>query len=124
MNGPLQRVSQGKSLRVIHGGRTLLENDLSLQAAGIRDKAYVHCMVTGVPPTLPSPQAAVPSPAVPCIVYGSAKGFVSYGGFTHVGFPLRTSVSPPTLYPSSLQSTTLPSLSLSRHDVPEFQPQL
>ena len=23
------------------------------------------------------------------------KGFVSYGGFTHVGFPLRTSVSPP-----------------------------
>ena len=58
MNGPLQRVSQGKSLRVIHGGRTLLENDLSLQAAGIRDKAYVHCMVTGAPPTLPSP--AVP----------------------------------------------------------------
>lgn len=58
MNGPLQRVSQGKSLRVIHGGRTLLENDLSLQAAGMRDKAYVHCMVTGAPPTLPSP--AVP----------------------------------------------------------------
>jgi hypothetical protein len=37
------------------------------------------------------------------IVYGSTKGFVSYGGFTHVGFPLRTSASPPTLYPSSLQ---------------------
>jgi hypothetical protein len=51
--------------------------------------------------------------AFPCgIVYGSIKGFVSYGGFTHVGFL-------PTLYPSSL-----PSLSLSRHDVPEFQPQL
>ncbi len=53
------------------------------------------------------------------IVYGSTKGFVSYGGFTHIGFPLRMSVFPPTLYPSSL-----PSLSLSRHDVPEFQPQL
>jgi hypothetical protein len=38
-----------------------------------------------------------------CIVYSSTKGFVSSGGFTHVGFPLRTSVSPPTLYPSSLQ---------------------
>jgi hypothetical protein len=24
------------------------------------------------------------------IVYGSTKGFVSYGGFTHVGFPSRT----------------------------------
>jgi hypothetical protein len=24
-----------------------------------------------------------------CILYGSTKGFVSYGGFTHVGFPLR-----------------------------------
>jgi hypothetical protein len=38
-----------------------------------------------------------------CIVYGSTKGFVSYGCFSHVGFPLRTSVSPPTRYPSSLQ---------------------
>ena len=47
MNGPLQRATQGKSLRVIHGGRTLQDNDLSLQAAGIQDKAYVHCMVTG-----------------------------------------------------------------------------
>jgi hypothetical protein len=57
------------------------------------------------------------------IVYGSTKGFVSYGGFTHVGFPLRTSVSPPTLYPSSIQLplspispspvTTFPSSSLS-----------
>jgi hypothetical protein len=57
------------------------------------------------------------------IVYGSTKGFVSYGGFTHVGFPLRTSVSPPTLCPSSLQLplsplspspvTTFPSSSLS-----------
>jgi hypothetical protein len=24
---------------------------------------------------------------LPRIVYGSTKGFVSYGGFTHVGFP-------------------------------------
>jgi hypothetical protein len=58
-----------------------------------------------------------------CIVYGSTKGFVSYGGFTHVGLPLRASVSPPTLYPSSLQLplsplssspvTTFPSSSLS-----------
>jgi hypothetical protein len=41
--------------------------------------------------------------AKPDLVYGSTKGFVSYGGFTHVGFSLHTSVSPPTLYPSSLQ---------------------
>jgi hypothetical protein len=43
----------------------------------------------------------------PClrIVCGSTKGFVYYGGFTHVG-------SPPTLYPSSLQ-LPLSSLSLS-----------
>ncbi len=57
------------------------------------------------------------------IVYGSTKGFVSYGGFTLVGFPLRTSVSLPPLYPSSLQLplsplspspvTTFPSSSLS-----------
>lgn len=64
MNGPLQRVSQGKSLRVIHGGRTLLENDLSLQAAGIRDKAYVHCMVTGALPTLLSPAVPTVTPSV------------------------------------------------------------
>ena len=61
-------------------------------------------------------------------VYGSTKGFVSYGGFTHVGFPLRTSVSPPTLYPSSLQLplsplspspvTTFPSSSLSCSPLP------
>jgi hypothetical protein len=48
---------------------------------------------------------------------------VSYGGFTHIGFPRRTSASPPTLYPSSLQLplsplspspvTTFPSSSLS-----------
>jgi hypothetical protein len=49
------------------------------------------------------PQTTLPSPRLHCIVYGTTKGFVSYGGFTHVGFPLRTSVSPPTLYPSSLQ---------------------
>ena len=64
-----------------------------------------------------------PSLRMSRIVYGSTKGFVSYGGFTHVGFPLRTSVSPPTLYPSSLQLplsplspspvTTFPSSSLS-----------
>ncbi len=52
-----------------------------------------------------------------CIVYGSTKGFVSYGGFTHVGFPLRTSVSPPTLYPSSLQ---LPLSPLSPSPVTTF----
>jgi hypothetical protein len=40
------------------------------------------------------------------------KGFVSYGSFTHVGFPFRTSVSPPTLYLSSLQLPLSP-LSLS-----------
>ncbi len=51
------------------------------------------------------------------IVYGSTKGFVSYGGFTHVGFPLRTSVSPPTLYPSSLQ---LPLSPLSPSPVTTF----
>ena len=58
---------------------------------------------------------------VSCMVV--LKGFVSYGGFTHVGFPVRKSVSPPTLYPSSLQLplsplspspvTTFPSSSLS-----------
>ena len=42
------------------------------------------------------------------IVYGSTKGFASYGGFTHVGFPLRMSVSPPTLYQSSLQQPLSP----------------
>jgi hypothetical protein len=47
-----------------------------------------------------------------CIVHGSTKGFASYGGFTHVGFPLHMSVSPPTLYPSSLQLPLSP-LSLS-----------
>jgi hypothetical protein len=53
---------------------------------------------------LPAGDAALISPArvtalalmqdpgrafVSSIVYGSTKGFVSYGGFTHVGFPLR-----------------------------------
>ncbi len=51
------------------------------------------------------------------IVYGSTKGFVSYGGFTHVGFPLRTSVSLPTHYPSSLQ---LPLSPLSPSPVTTF----
>jgi hypothetical protein len=43
-------------------------------------------------------------PPLRSIVYGSTKGFVSYGGFTHVGFPpSHASASPRTLYPSSLQ---------------------
>ena len=39
---------------------------------------------------------------------GSTKGFVSYGGFTHVGFPSRTL----SVY-SNNQVTTFPSSSLS-----------
>jgi hypothetical protein len=53
---------------------------------------------------VPSPRGCVPiaapygSTKAHGILYGSTKGFVSYGGFTHVGFPLRTSVSLPTLH--------------------------
>ena len=42
---------------------------------------------------------------------------MSFGGFTHVGFPLPMSVSPPTLYPSSLR---LPLSPLSPSPVTTF----
>jgi hypothetical protein len=56
------------------------------------------------------------------LLYGSTKGFVSYGVSHTSVFPSHTSVSPSTLYPSSHQLPP-PPLSLC-HDFPEFQPQL
>ena len=46
LDGPLHRTGSGKSIRVIHGGKTL-DNDLTLEAAGMRDQAYVHAVVSG-----------------------------------------------------------------------------
>ena len=128
---------------VVHAGWVALprvpHSPCSVRALGfpssdwIRIFSYRHCTappcvrVCTVPPcTRRSP--VLLAPLLSCIVYGSTKGFVSYGGFTHVRFPLRTSVSPPALYPSSLQLplsplspspvTTFPSSSLSCSPLP------
>jgi hypothetical protein len=96
------------------------DTDRAMRASGQASaKAAVRAMAAKVPP--PSLLAI----GIQSTVYGSTKGFASYGGFTHVGFPRRMSVSlPHFIRLVSNYHSPLSSLSLSRHDVTEFQPQL
>jgi hypothetical protein len=100
-----------------------------MQRCRAPDTCHTHVTpFEGSAPAIPLPLCSVSTscPAescrLDCVIVScmcSTKGFVSYGGLTHVGFPSPHLIRLVSNYHSPLSV----SLSLSRHDVSEFQPQ-